>query len=135
MKLNTFIIDDDPVVVMILKRLLVKNGFTQPSTCFEGGEEALQNLKDNYNEWDVFIIFLDINMPLMSGWQFLDSVKDFTKPDNLLIIMLSSSICPKDELNARRNDYVLKFLSKPLLGYHVEEIKNMVEKRTNYIIG
>jgi len=62
------------------------------------------------------LIFLDINMPGMSGWEFIENCKDVPKLrlNNIDVIMLTSSLNPDDALRAENNEQIKYFQEKPL---------------------
>lgn len=114
-------IDDDPIGLMMLKLIISKSNFAAKILSFNNGEEALDyfslsetSLNNNVNE--NLIVFLDLNMPIMDGWEFLENFeKDFySKYQNVKIILLSSSIDPKEIEKAKNFPMVLDFMSKPL---------------------
>ena len=93
------------------------------------GEVAIQKLieqNDLLTEEDVLIIFLDINMPIMDGWQFLDEYKIIKSSLKFKckIFVLSSSINPDDIKKAESNVFVSKYLAKPLSMDNVDCIIN-----------
>jgi CheY-like chemotaxis protein len=70
------------------------------------------------------MIFLDIDMPLMDGFQFLDEfdkMSDYIK-NNISIIMLTSSINPQDLSKAKKSNYVKKYINKPLTQDALEKL-------------
>ncbi|MFM9946260.1 MAG: two-component system response regulator, partial [Bacteroidia bacterium] len=112
------LIDDDmwniSIGTILVKRAVgldYLHTFTEPKEGLEYlSSENAENLKDT------IIVFLDVNMPAMTGWEFLDrfeqlpaSVKDKTK-----IYMLSGSIDNRDFEKAKDNKYVVEFLEKPI---------------------
>ena len=71
------------------------------------------------------LIFLDIDMPLMDGFQFLDefgNLSDKTQ-EKCSIIMLTSSISPADVNRSKKYDYVRKYINKPLTLENLEKFK------------
>lgn len=122
-------VDDDPITLMILKMTMKKCDFaTSVETVMDGTEavryyeELLQNPSIAAPE----LIFLDLNMPLMSGWAFLEVfIKRFQAsfPDTKVII-LSSSIDPDDIKKAATVGCVKEFISKPINTLTLNRIKS-----------
>ena len=110
------IIDDDPIFVLGTKRLFEINEFAKEIRVYKNGEEALNALKETLrNGMDLpCIIFLDINMPVMDGWEFLDAFGELEGSRNSVIYMLSSSVDPSDADRARSYSLVRDYLTKPL---------------------
>jgi len=117
-------VDDDPITLMLCKKVIEKTQFSQIIETANNGEDALRyldNLIDELNKnKDILLpqlIFLDLNMPIMGGWEFLDLFsKDKyykTFPD-LKVIVLSSTIDPKDIEKSKSYSMVIDFLSKPI---------------------
>ena len=112
------IIDDVQIDRIIAQRVVAKYGFAEQTVAFEGALDALKHLRENENNMDLLpdVIFLDINMPEMNGFDFLDQYNLIS--ENLkkksVIIMLTSSLLPEDMVRAQSSPYVQKFISKPL---------------------
>ena len=112
-----FVVDDDKVYHFILKNLLRKNNIDVNSRFFENGHDAIEGLKENSKNGTTLpdLILLDINMPVMDGWQFLEEFRKIKGSLNkeTVIYMVSSSNSPFD-LNKAKNfpneiqDYFLK---------------------------
>lgn len=70
------------------------------------------------------IILLDINMPGMDGWEFLDEYKKLPEAQKaeIIIVMLTTSLNPDDEAKAREYSQVLRFMTKPLKPEMIDEI-------------
>lgn len=111
-----WIIDDDPIFTYGLKKLISITNFCSNLVCFENGEEALKkiNLMVNGTESLPDVIFLDLNMPVIDGWQFLDAFKQLRPSTNIRIYVTSSSIDIVDHTKAGKYDVVTGFLVKPL---------------------
>jgi CheY-like chemotaxis protein len=115
--LKYIIVDDDPfnnmICTLMIKRTLHEAGiksFTLP-------EEGLLFIKNNYNlNSDHTILFLDINMPSLSGWQFLERYEKFSENVKMQIniYLHSSSVNQLDREKAKANKNVKGFISKPL---------------------
>ena len=125
-KLNcVLLIDDSEPTNYVNKKIVTKANITEKIVAVESGFEALDYLKTRTNEEDVpELIFLDINMPGMSGWEFLDEYEKLPKNDKALVVvvMLTTSLNPSDRTKAVRLGYVGDFIIKPLNLEKVEEI-------------
>lgn len=113
---SILIVDDDRVQQMINKRLFKKRDPDLDLHIFENPLEALEWVGSN----SAGIILLDINMPEMSGWEFLDWMVE--RGINIEVKMLSSSIDPEDEERSKQYGMVSGFLIKPLKKEVMEEI-------------
>lgn len=112
----TYIIDDDPVFVLLFKKILLKLGKFETILNYENGQIALDALieKENNNEPMPNIIFLDINMPVLDGWEFLKALEKYNFKDKLNIYMVSSSIDSTEINKSKKHKYVKNFISKPI---------------------
>jgi CheY-like chemotaxis protein len=121
------VIDDDLLNNMICKITLeMALGAVQVET-FSNAEIALEFIRTNYEDATddvVTLILLDINMPIMSGWEFLDSFDDFSDAikKQFRIYLLSSSVDDRDKEKAKQNKNVIDYLSKPLSKEMVKRI-------------
>lgn len=121
MELETLIIDDDKIVCYLHERLLKKTGFLNV-TFFTDSREALKYVTNSINK--KFILFLDLNMPLLGGWEFLDRLSDGNFENKLTVYIVSSSIDERDHNKANNYNVVEAFLEKPLTYEKVEFIKS-----------
>jgi len=111
------LIDDDPISTFVTEKLISKN-VKEPCQFykFQSAKAALKEIykiKPNY-------LFLDLNMPGMSGWDFLDSL-DTTK-NEAQIYILSSSVDERDIFKARKYQAVKDYFSKPLIKKYIKSI-------------
>lgn len=112
--MRVWLIDDDHVTNM-LNRFYLEEHFPHVQIqLFGKAKVALEDLVNNRSYPD--FIFLDLNMPEMNGWEFLDALMLSEATSNTFpqIYILSSSLDPSDRLRAANNSYVKGFLSKPL---------------------
>ncbi|WNJ20722.1 response regulator [Pontibacter sp. G13] len=123
---NVMLVDDNEIDNIINEKIIEANSFADNILVFQTGQEALDFLKANQNNEETLpeIVFLDINMPIMDGFQFLEDFEKFSETvlDKCRIIMLSSSISPKDIDRAASSRYVKKYLNKPLNARYLEAI-------------
>lgn len=112
-------VDDDPITLMLCKKVIVKASFSNTIITAKNGEEALEYfnsiLKKEQNKLPE-LIFLDLNMPVMDGWEFLDSFSTdkYSEVNSTNVIILSSTIDPEDLEKSKKYPMVIDFLSKPI---------------------
>ncbi|MEX0967327.1 MAG: response regulator [Bacteroidia bacterium] len=126
---NVLLIDDNEIDNFINERIITTSDFADHVVVESSGNSALDYLKRTLEkEQDLpRIIFLDLNMPVMDGFGFLDEYdKLFQKyprmKDETKVIVLSSSISPADLDRASKSPYVYKYLNKPLNEKYLEAI-------------
>ncbi|OYX81502.1 MAG: response regulator, partial [Flavobacteriales bacterium 32-34-25] len=94
-------VDDDPITLMLCKKVITKASFSDAIITAKNGEEALQYFNSIINKEGnklPNLIFLDLNMPVMDGWEFLDnfSTNKYSEVNKTKIVVLSSTIDPED---------------------------------------
>lgn len=115
---KVFIIDDDPIHQKIAQILIVKNGIYDEYSSFMDASSALKFIVSNAENGDLLpnVILLDLNMPIMDGWTFLDEyqkIKDQLARE-IRIFIISSSVDEKDRLRSEEYSTVRGFICKPL---------------------
>jgi len=129
MKVDTVcIIDDDPICVYGTKILLNHNNFVSANILvYEDGEEALINLTSQLLNRQRMpdIILLDLNMPIMNGWEFLDKFQKLTFTNKPQVFIVSSHFDKKAIEKGRSYELVRDFISKPLLAKNLNDIISM----------
>ncbi len=109
-------IDDDNATNFYHEIIVEESGLCDKYIFFNKAENALTYLKNMTvpNEQVPDIIFLDINMPMIDGWKFLELYAELDIPKSSIIIMLTTSLNPKDQERVEKNELVRNFLNKPL---------------------
>ncbi len=113
----TFIIDDDKLYQFGMKRMLQHLNIETEVKQFEDGQQAIQFLQENKDRKSNLpdIIFLDINMPVMNGWQFLDAFVNLHLPQKkVTIYMVTSSVDNAEILKAASYKEIKNYIIKPL---------------------
>ena len=126
MNRNICVIDDDQIYQIIVKKIILKAGIFQRALHYENAYKALEDLKDPQLPLPGLIL-LDINMPGMDGWEFLENLKDH-RPQlyaETSIYIVTSSIAVSDRDKARSIPGISGFISKPL---SVEKLRELGEK-------
>ena len=125
-------IDDDAITLMLCKKVITKAEISNEIDTALNGEDALKYLdniiKIKHDDTNIVLpqlIFLDLNMPIMNGWEFLDIYhkKEYHKKFKTHFIILSSTIDPKDVQKSKSYPMVIDFLSKPITKIMLEELK------------
>lgn len=123
---SLMLIDDEEIDQMLYRRLIERSDHVGGILSFLNPEKALEHLGDGLTPLPDLIL-LDINMPKMDGFQFLDSLTEFLGPEDApIVIMLTTSIDPKDEARAREIPLVQGFKSKPLTDKMLKEFREML---------
>jgi CheY-like chemotaxis protein len=122
------LIDDTREDLYINNRMIEKYGVNHKVTQFSMGTDAMEFLRENKENIDIIpdIIFLDIHMPQMNGFEFLVAYEDL--PDAVKakskVYILSSTFDTEDIEKANSNPYVAHFYEKPLTKPVVELVVN-----------
>jgi len=120
------LVDDDDTYVFITKKIIEKTKHVKEVKVFNNGLDAIiylkQNIKSSYKLPE--IIFLDLSMPIMDGWQFLDEFVTIESHNakKIVIYICSSSISPHDISRAKGISAVSDFIIKPVTKDKFNEI-------------
>ena len=120
--MNTYIIiDDEPIAHEIIEEYCnMLPHLKLEKNCYNA-KEAILFLNEN----TIDFMFLDINMPNMDGWEFIEEYMSTPTLEPLNIIMLSTSTSIKDKNKAKEYEMVKDFMTKPL---HIQRLKELVGK-------
>lgn len=126
-------VDDDPITLMLCKKVVEKVEFAKEIITANNGVEAIEYFDKLFEERKSNdsidyprLVLLDLNMPVMDGWEFLETYlrKEYqTAFISTKFIVLSSSIDPYD-INRSKTYPVIGFLSKPITKEMLENLKN-----------
>lgn len=120
------LIDDSEIDQMIYRRIVKKSGIVGDLLQFTEADKALAHLKDD-TEVKPDLILLDINMPGMDGFEFLETAtKEIGAISCPVVVMLTTSLNPRDEERARSFELVRDFLHKPLSVDHLKTLGRMM---------
>ncbi|MGZ9736390.1 response regulator [Flavobacterium sp. GNP002] len=117
-----WVIDDDPIYQIIINKIIQRSEIFSTISSFKNGKEAIDALHDTvHNTVDNIeilpdLILLDINMPVMDGWEFMEKMgllkSKFSK--NITVYIVSSSIATADKNKSKTYSDILGYLSKPV---------------------
>jgi len=125
-------VDNDEVYLFLIRKLIEKKYAGNKMLEFYNGLEAIEFIKENIENTPLLpdIIFLDINMPVMDGWEFIESFKrvkqEISKP--ITIYMVSSSVDDADIDRAKNIKEISDFVCKPMTIEKVNSIFQIAEK-------
>ncbi|WP_289024163.1 response regulator [uncultured Salegentibacter sp.] len=132
MKIMICLIDDDKFYQFFTKRMLEgMPGRVKEVLQFYDAISALDYLRENINDEDKIpdIIFLDLNMPGLNGWDFLEELKNINFQKKSVIHICSSSVSTEDIVKAQEDTHIDRYIIKPL---KTEQIKNILESYFQY---
>lgn len=122
------IVDDDEVYKFFVKKILKLKNLAEDILSFPDGEEAYNFIEQNKENPDKLpdIIFLDINMPIMDGFQFMEEYTKLKKEvdKQITIYMITSSIDPVDLERSKKFKEITDFITKPLTAEVLQRIIN-----------
>ncbi len=125
---KVMVVDDAEIDRFLAKKVLTKHAFAKEVLPQDSAMNALSYLSENQENKEALpdLIFLDINMPKMNGFDFLEEYKKLPESvkKKCIIVMLSSSLLPEDRELAMNNPYVCQFLNKPLTADKLKDVAN-----------
>ncbi|WP_299431762.1 response regulator [uncultured Aquimarina sp.] len=118
------IIDDDPIFVFGIKKVMELINFCEGIMVFKNGQDGLNNLRAIISAKEKLpdIILLDLNMPILDGWQFLEEFIKIPCDKKILIYVVSSSVDPEDVLRAKSYEGVSDYIVKPISVQKLKEV-------------
>ncbi|WP_282048517.1 response regulator [Maribacter aquivivus] len=129
MKYQLLLIEDDPIFTFLLEKGIKHAELKGDIISFSNGKPAIEYLTEGYSESNNYIIFLDLNMPVMNGWEFMDQLETFAKTENCMVFVLTSSAYRNDIERLKKKPLVADFVTKPITEYILNGIKETIEDR------
>ncbi|TVP51548.1 MAG: response regulator [Mongoliibacter sp.] len=125
MKPEILIIDDEEVVLMLIKRLVVKTGLHNTPQLFTNGMEAITFIHEYNTKNQPFLVFLDINMPAFDGWEFLDMLNNTPLENQVNVIIITSSVNQSDKAKSKEFSEVIGYIEKPVTEEMMKEVRKI----------
>ncbi|MFA9192285.1 response regulator [Flavobacterium sp. FZUC8N2.13] len=125
----TYVIDDDKLSIKLMSMLISKNNFCEEIISFYNPQNALDELKNNAANSSKLpdVILLDLNMPVLDGWQFLDEFILIEFAKKIVVFIVSSSIDPSDLEMAKNYPIIKDYIIKPLSSEKLKEASLLIE--------
>lgn len=123
-KINLLVIDDDDINIFIIKKIVEKTGFDIDMVAKGNGQQAIEYLQQVLVEELPFpqLILIDINMPIMNGWEFIEAYQELGVKHEVDLYILSSSVYENDIEKTKSYTSVKGFISKPLSMQRLTEL-------------
>lgn len=132
-KIKLLVIDDDDINIFIIKKIVEKTGYNVEMVAKTNGQMAIDyiNMTLSLQEDLPELILIDINMPVLNGWEFLDAYGQLNINQKIDMYMLSSSVYENDIEKAKTYQTVKGFISKPLSIERLTELFKIVEQQSS----
>ncbi|MCB2379088.1 response regulator [Hymenobacter sp. BT635] len=126
--MKTYLIDDDDLGIYLTEQLLRAEGFSNTICTFQSATEALAVLMREKDAAAPTVVFLDLNMPLMNGWQFLDALAPYREElrGHCHIYILTSSLALADLERSREYELVSGLIHKPIDRGEIRAIQSQL---------
>ncbi len=118
------LIDDDVISNMVFEKLSTASGLTQELITIISPLDALVFFENLPTVELPDAIFLDIKMPILSGWEFLTQFKQISRIESVKVFIISSSVNYYDIQRAEKENAISSFISKPISMRKLLDIKN-----------
>ena len=128
---NICFIDDDGVYKFFMKRVLKIKNLAEDIMSFDDGEQAFEYINENKKNPEKLpdLVFLDINMPIMDGFQFIEEYTKIRSEINkkITIYMVTSSIDPIDLERSKKYSEISAYITKPINVETIQQIINSLK--------
>ena len=124
-----YIIDDDEIIIYLTNKLMMKADFCNRIENFSGAESALERLQiaSETGENIPDLILIDLNMPEMNGWEFIEAFKKINFEKDISTFIFTSSIDPNDKQRLFQYTEIKDFITKPLTLHKLDKILRLID--------
>ncbi|MDI1234342.1 MAG: response regulator [bacterium] len=125
---KAYIIDDDEIIVYLTDKIIKEENFCEQSETFNNGQLALDRLKEVIENGEPLpdVMLVDINMPVMDGWELLDEIVKLPLKQPIPLIIFTSSINPADREKAFTYSTIKGYIQKPLTVLKLDKILRLI---------
>lgn len=125
---SIFLIDDSDIDLFVQRRLIEINNLASRVVTYNSPVNALKELESSLQAEGRNLVLLDLNMPILDGFDFLDKFNASAKAQNVKFIVLTSSSSSLDREKATKYGNVIDFISKPLNDKGLNTIRNYYQQ-------
>ncbi|MEO5889494.1 MAG: response regulator [Ferruginibacter sp.] len=125
MGLTVLIVDDSEAVRFFHKIVVTQSKLSAEPLMFGTSQEALTYLDQHSDEKNTYLILLDINMPVMNGWDLMNAIDHKNYKSRFHIVMVTSSVATADHEKSKLYGMVIDFVEKPISPEECEKIMHM----------
>ena len=111
---QVLLVDDDPIILLLHGHLVDQANLGDKRCDFYHGQAALDYLDSQSDSEMRYLVLLDINMPVLNGWGFLEALQTRSFREQVQVAIVTSSINPEDRLMASNYQQVISYLVKPI---------------------
>lgn len=133
MSVIVLIVDDDDAVRFFHRIIVSQSKLSAEPLCFANGEGVLNYLDRNFNETDTYLILLDINMPVMNGWDLMDAISSKNYCNRVNIVMVTSSVDRADRDKAKLYNMIIDVVEKPISDEQCKKIMNFSSIASDFL--
>lgn len=127
------VIDDEPGILFLHELMLSESNLSDQIFTFSNPKEGMDFILETVQSNNPILVLLDINMPMMNGWEILEKLDELNLAEKVYVIMATSSIQKSDREKSRKYPSVKMFIEKPIDLNHCEMIKkSLSEEEWNY---
>jgi CheY-like chemotaxis protein len=127
MVLKILVVDDDETIVFLHEFMVKESGLSEEPISFYDGKRTLDYILANAESQDAFLILLDINMPVMNGWEFLNAIRRYNFSNPIFVVIVTSSLNTEDREKASTYKQVIDYIEKPVDSKVLKCLKELKE--------
>jgi CheY-like chemotaxis protein len=125
MILDMLLVDDDAILLMMLQKMVSKTGLHPTPGKYLNGKLAFDHIIKNDDSETTFIVLLDLNMPVMNGWEFLEKINETNINSPVYVIIVTSSVDMRDRGKADSFKNVIHFMEKPVNEFKIKSLSQL----------
>jgi len=129
MNYELVMVEDDPIFTFLLEKAIKGVGLQGNVLSFPNGLKAINHFKESYSKEQNYVVFLDLNMPVMNGYEFMEAFSIMASTTNTMVFILTSSRSQSDMDIFKENPFVLRYITKPISDATIKSLKELIEER------